>query len=59
MIFNLFKAKPTLKELIPDGFVDIHSHYRDDGAKNIKESISLISGMSFSKIVNSAHIHGL
>ena len=26
MIFNLFKSKPTLKELIPKGFVDIHSH---------------------------------
>ena len=26
MIFNLFKSKPTLKELIQKGFVDIHSH---------------------------------
>ena len=39
MIFNLFKSKPTLKELIPDGFVDIHSHILpgiDDGAKNVE-----------------------
>ena len=42
MIFNLFKAKPTLKELIPDDFADIHSHILpgiDDGAKNIEESL--------------------
>ena len=38
MIFDLFKSKPRLKELIPNGFVDIHSHILpgiDDGAKNI------------------------
>ena len=37
MIFNLFKSKPSLKELIPNGFVDIHSHILpgiDDGAKD-------------------------
>ena len=49
MIFNLFKSKPTLNELIPNGFVDIHSHVLpgiDDGAKNIEDediSNSLIS----------------
>ena len=49
MIFNLFKSKPTLKELIPNGFVDIHSHILpgiDDGAKNVDESIKLISAMN-------------
>ena len=57
MIFNLFKSKPTLKELIPKEFVDIHSHILpgiDDGAKNIEESIELISKMQklgFSKII--------
>ena len=66
MIFNIFKSKPTLRELIPDGFVDIHSHILpgiDDGAKNIKESISLISEMNklgFSKIIGTPHTyHGL
>ena len=63
MIFNLFKAKPTLKELIPKGFVDIHSHILpgiDDGAKNIEESIKLISEMKkmgFSKIIATPHIY--
>ena len=63
MIFNLFKAKPTLKELIPDGFVDIHSHILpgiDDGAKNVKESMELISEMKnlgFSKIFGTPHTY--
>ena len=63
MIFNLFKAKPTLKELIPEGFVDIHSHILpgiDDGAKNIKESLGLISEMKklgFSKIIGTPHTY--
>ena len=63
MIFNLFKSKPTLEKLIPDGFVDIHSHILpgiDDGAKNIDESISLISKMKkigFSKIIGTPHVY--
>ena len=62
MIFNLFKSKPTLKELIPKGFVDIHSHILpgiDDGAKNIKESLGLISEvkkLGFKKIIGTPHI---
>lgn len=63
MIFNLFKAKPTLKELIPNGFVDIHSHILpgiDDGAKNLKESVELITEMKkmgFSKIIGTPHTY--
>lgn len=63
MIFNLFKSKPTLKELIPKGFVDIHSHILpgiDDGAKNIKQSLELISEMKklgFSKIIGTPHTY--
>lgn len=63
MIFNIFKSKPTLKELIPNGFVDIHSHILpgiDDGAKNIKESYELINkmkGMGFSKIIATPHTY--
>ncbi len=63
MIFNLFKSKPTLKEIIPNGFVDIHSHILpgiDDGAKDIKESIELIKGMKklgFSKIIGTPHTY--
>ena len=63
MIFNLFKAKPTLKELIPEGFVDIHSHLLpgiDDGAKNIEESINIINMMKnlgYSKLIATPHIY--
>jgi len=63
MIFNLFKSKPTLKELIPNGFVDIHSHILpgiDDGAKNIEESLVLITEMKkmgFSKIIGTPHTY--
>ena len=63
MIFNLFKAKPTLKELIPEGFVDIHSHILpgiDDGAKNIEESVELIEGLKklgFCKIIGTPHTY--
>ena len=63
MIFNLFKAKPTLKELIPDGFVDIHSHILpgiDDGAKTIEESEILLNELKkigFSKIYGTPHTY--
>ena len=63
MIFNLFKSKPTLKKLIPVGFVDIHSHILpgiDDGAKDLKESRKLISKMKklgFSKIIGTPHTY--
>ena len=63
MIFNLFKSKPTLRELIPDGFIDIHSHILpgiDDGAKDVNESKELIEGMKnlgFSKIIGTPHTY--
>ena len=63
MIFNLFKSKPTLKELIPEGFVDIHSHILpsiDDGAKDVNESLELLSQiekLGYSKIIATPHIY--
>ena len=63
MIFNLLKSKPALKELIPKGFVDIHSHILpgiDDGAKNVMESFELIKKMKnlgFSKIIGTPHTY--
>ena len=54
MIF--FKNKKnTLSNFFPKGFVDIHSHLLagiDDGAKNINESIDLITKMSSFGIKN-------
>ncbi len=63
MIFDLFKSEPKLKELIPKDYVDIHSHILpgiDDGAKNVKESIKLISKLkelNFSKIICTPHTY--
>ena len=63
MIFNIFKSGPTLKELIPSGFVDIHSHILpgiDDGAKNIEESLILIDKierLGCKKIITTPHIY--
>ena len=63
MILSLFKSKPKLRDLIPEGFVDIHSHILpgiDDGAKTVEESLELISEMKklgFSKIVGTPHIY--
>lgn len=63
MIFKLFKSKPTLKELIPEGFIDIHSHILpgiDDGAENIEQSIELIlkmKGLGFAKIIGTPHTY--
>lgn len=61
MFFN-FKSKPALKDLIPKGYVDIHSHLLfglDDGAKTIEDSISLLSqlkNIGFSKVITTPHI---
>ena len=63
MIFKLFKSKPTLKEIIPNGFVDIHCHVLpgiDDGPNNSKQSENLITkmkNMGFSKIIATPHTY--
>ena len=62
MFFNLFKSKPFLSELIPKGFVDIHSHILpgiDDGAKNVEESILIIKNEGtwfFQNYWNTTHL---
>ncbi len=63
MIFNFFRKKPLLKDLIPNKFVDIHSHVLpglDDGAKTAEESLTLISKMKelgFTKIICTPHTY--
>ena len=44
-MLSFFKSKPTLASLIPNNYVDIHSHVLpgiDDGAKNLKDSQFLL-----------------
>ena len=62
-MLNVFRKTPILADLIPEGFVDIHSHILpgiDDGAKDINESLELISQMKemgFSKIIATPHTY--
>ena len=60
-MLSFFKSKPTLASLIPNNYVDIHSHVLpgiDDGAKNIKDSQFLLESMlnlGFKKCITSPH----
>ncbi len=61
-MFFFKKNKPTLQELIPQGYVDIHSHILpgiDDGAKNSSDSTILLEKMKsfgFSEVIGTPHI---
>lgn len=56
------KPKPRLADLIPDGYVDIHSHLLpgiDDGAKDNDNSLQLINALreyGFSQFITTPHI---
>lgn len=60
-MISLFKSKPILADLIPDGYVDIHSHVLfgiDDGAQNSTESQFLLQSMvdlRFAKCIATPH----
>jgi len=61
-MFNLFKSKPVLKDLIPDNHVDIHSHLLpgiDDGAKTFEETLKLtkaLQGFGITQFITTPHI---
>jgi tyrosine-protein phosphatase YwqE len=47
-MLSLFKSKPLLKDLIPDNYIDIHSHILpgiDDGAKTFEDSLYLTTAL--------------
>lgn len=56
------KPKPRLTDLIPSGYIDIHSHLLpgiDDGAKDSEDSLSLIvklKNYGFSQFTTTPHI---
>ena len=60
-MLSLFKSKPRLSELIPNDYVDIHSHVLpgiDDGAQKIENSKFLLEsmiGFGFSKVITTPH----
>ncbi len=61
-MLTLFKSKPILKDLIPDNYIDIHSHLLpaiDDGAKNLDDSLRLIKalqGFGTKQFVTTPHV---
>jgi tyrosine-protein phosphatase YwqE len=60
-MFSIFKSKPKLSDLIPEGYVDIHSHILpgiDDGSETISQTIKLLEGLrkvGFSKCIATPH----
>lgn len=58
----LFRSKPALKDLIPDGHVDIHSHLLpgiDDGAKTFEDTLRLthaLQSFGISQFITTPHI---
>ena len=56
------KNKPLLKDILPNGYIDIHSHLLpgiDDGAVTIADTTSLISQLSaigVSQFITTPHI---
>lgn len=48
-MLSFFKSKPLLKDLIPENFVDIHSHLLpgiDDGSKSMEDTENFMAQMS-------------
>lgn len=61
-MFTFFKSKPTLKDLIPDHHIDIHSHLLpgiDDGAKTFADTLRLTKALQeigVTEIITTPHI---
>jgi protein-tyrosine phosphatase len=61
-LFLFNKPKIRLADLIPDGYVDIHSHLLpgiDDGSKDEQDTLSLINSLrsfGFSQFITTPHI---
>jgi protein-tyrosine phosphatase len=61
-VFFFSKNKPVLKDLIPEGHIDIHSHLLPgivDGAKNFADTLQLtraLQGFGVTEIITTPHI---
>ena len=61
-MFFFSKNKPVLKDLIPNGHIDIHSHLLpgiDDGARTFEDSLKLtqaLQGFGISQLITTPHI---
>ena len=62
-MYSIFNQKPKLSNIIPEGYVDIHSHILpgiDDGAKTIEETAELLAqfiSLGFSACIATPHIN--
>ena len=60
-MLSFFKSKPVLKDLIPEGYTDIHSHVLfgiDDGAKTLDDTNYLLHSfirLGFDKAITTPH----
>lgn len=60
-MISIFKKKQYLRDLIPNNYVDIHSHVLpgiDDGAKTLEDTKFLLDSMvnfGFTKVITSPH----
>ena len=60
-MISFFKSKPKLVDLIPAGFIDIHSHLLpgiDDGAKSIEDTSEMLlqlKSIGFEKCITTPH----
>ena len=60
-MLSLFKSKPLLKDLIPDYYVDIHSHILpglDDGARTFEDTLRLTKALmdfGISQLITTPH----
>ena len=60
LFFN--KPKKALADLIPDGYIDIHSHLLpgiDDGSKSDEDTVNLVTilkGYGFSQFITTPHV---
>ncbi len=61
-MLSLFRSKQILKDIIPDNYIDIHSHLLpgiDDGAKTLEDSLRLtkaLQGLGTSQFITTPHI---
>ncbi len=61
-MLHLFKSKTVLKDLIPDNYIDIHSHLLpgiDDGAQTFEDSLRLtqaLQGFGATKLITTPHV---
>lgn len=61
-MLSIFKPKSLLKDLIPEDYIDIHSHLLpglDDGAKTLEDTLRLtreLHSFGFSQFITTPHI---